>query len=174
MRPGFLIISWISMLGGGLFTVGCGENPQTEVGFILVRPGPSRGETLGLRDGLDRTHVVEATCEILKSDGTSLASETFDVDPEAIPGEQEVRLRGIRAGSNYFARILGLDDQGAVYECGISGPFTIRKGKKHWVEIAIVTPPDEDPGCDELCRSHDDCPAGSFCPSPLTLPSPQD
>jgi hypothetical protein len=156
------------MLTGGLFTTGCGENPQTEVGFVLKRLEDLRGGTFSSREvGLDRAHVVEATCEILKSDGTPEASETFDVNPEALPGEQEVRLRGIRAGSDYYARILGLDTQGAVYECGVSGPVTIRKGKKHWVEIAIVQPPEEDPRCDELCRSDEDCPAGSFCPSPL-------
>jgi len=173
MRPGFLIISWISMLAGSFFSAGCGQNTQTEVGFILVRLENRLGGELGLRDGLDRTHVVQATCEILKSDGTPVASETFDVDPEAQPGEQEVRLRGIRAGSNYFARILGLDDQGTVCECGVSGPLTIRKGKKHWVEIAIAAPPAEDPRCDEICSSHDDCPAGAFCPSPLALPTPK-
>jgi len=167
MRLGFLVISWISLLSAGTVIAGCGEEPETEVGFVLVRLDPFWERTPGLRDGLNRDHVVEATCEILKSDGTPEASETFEVDPEAVPGEQEVRLRGIRAGSNYFARILGLDSDRNVYECGVSGPVTIRKGKKHWVEIAIVTPPANDPHCDELCKSDDDCPTGSFCPSPL-------
>jgi hypothetical protein len=167
MRPGFLVISWISLFAAGIATPGCGQEPRTEVGFVLVRLENLPKGVWGLRDGLDRVNVVEATCEILKADGTSVASETFDVNPDAVPGEQEVRLRGIRAGSNYYARILGLDSQEEVYECGVSGPVNIKKGKKHWVEIAIVTPPAEDPQCDELCRTDGDCPAGSFCPSPI-------
>lgn len=168
MRLGFLIISWMLSIVGGFSASGCGESSQTKVTFVLVRlTDPNRGGLLLRDDGLDRDNVVEATCEILKSDGTLVAGETFDVNPETAPGEQEVRLRGIRAGSDYFARILGLDNGGAVYECGVSGPVTIKSGKKHWVVIAIGPPPEEDPRCDELCKSDDDCPLGSFCPSPL-------
>ncbi|MFC1655077.1 hypothetical protein ACFL2F_04655 [Myxococcota bacterium] len=157
------------LLAGGLCASGCGESQQTEVAFVLIRLEDLERQNLQPRDGLDRLHVVEATCEILKSDGTPVASETFDVDPQAQPGAQEVRLRGIRAGSNYFARILGLDTAGAVYECGATGPLTIKSGNKHFVEIVIVPAPGEDPGCDELCMSDDDCNPGSFCPSPLAL-----
>jgi hypothetical protein len=168
MRLGFLSISWISIVIGGLLSSGCNQYPQTEVGFVLKRLEDLEGGSLSLRDaGLDRTHVVEATCQILKSDGTIEAGETFEVNPETVPGEQEVRLRGIRAGSNYYARILGLDDQGAVYECGVSGPLTIKSGNKHFVEIVIMPPPDGDPGCDQLCAKHEDCPPGAFCLSPL-------
>jgi hypothetical protein len=168
MRQGFLFIYWLLLLAGGFPASGCGESRQTEVGFVLVRSGDRNGGVLSPRaGGLDRANVVEATCEILKSDGTLVVGETFDVDPEAQPGAQEVRLRGIRAGSDYFARILGLDDAGDVYECGVSGPVTIRTGKKHWVTIAIGPPPGSDPHCDELCRSDGDCSSGSFCPSPL-------
>ena len=167
MRLVFLIISWMLPIVGGFSASGCGESSRTEVAFVLVRlADPNRGGSSLRYDGLDRENVVEATCEILKSDGTLEAGETFDVNPETVPGDQEVRLRGIRSGSNYFARILGLDNDGDVYECGVSGPVTIKSGKKHWVVIAIGPPPEEDPHCDELCKSDDDCPLGSFCPSP--------
>jgi len=167
MRPGFLNISWISIVLGTLFGAGCSEFPVTEVGFVLKRLEELNGGTTSLRDaGLDRTHVVAATCEILHDDGTPEASETFDVDPATVPGEQEVRLRGIRAGSNYFARILGLDADSAVYECGATGPLTIKSGNKHFIEIIIGPSPQGDPGCDNLCASDEDCPPGSFCPSP--------
>jgi hypothetical protein len=173
MRPGSLVISWISLLIGAVLSPGCVQGPVTEVGFVLVRLEDLEVRALSPRaGGLDRENVVEATCEILKADGTVTASETFEVDPEKMPGEQEVRLRGIRAGSNYFARILGLDADGAVYECGISGPVKIRSGKKHFVTIAVAPPPEEDPLCEKLCMHHEDCPLGSFCPSPLALPEP--
>lgn len=168
MRLGFLIISWMLLLVGSFTASGCGESQLAEVGFVLIRLEDLKGESLQPRDGgLDRLHVVEATCEILKHDRTLIAGETFNVDSEVMPGDQEVRLRGIRAGSNYFARILGLDSDEAVYECGVTGPLTIKAGGKHLVEIVIVPPPAEDPRCDELCMSDDDCPPGSFCPSLL-------
>ena len=170
MRPSFLVISWMLLLAGGISASGCGESQLAEVGFVLIRLEDLKAGHLSPRaGGLDRLHVVEATCEILKSDGTLVAGETFDVNPEILPGEQEVRLRGIRAGSNYFARILGLDSGGDVYECGVTGPLTIKAGNKHFIEIVIVPTPGEDPGCDELCMSEADCPPGSFCPSPLAL-----
>ena len=99
MRPSFLVISWMLLLAGGISASGCGESQQTEVAFVLIRLENLERQNLQPRDGLDRLHVVEATCEILKSDGTQVAGETFDVNPEILPGEQEVRLRGIRAGS---------------------------------------------------------------------------
>jgi hypothetical protein len=168
MRLGFIIISWTLSIVGGIFTPGCGESPKTEVGFVLVRLDVPKGGALSPRAvGLDRANVVKATCEILNGDGIRVAGETFDVNPETVPGEQEVRLRGIQAGSDCFARILGLNSGGDVYECGVSGPMTIKAGKKHWVVIAIGPPPEKDHWCEELCRSDDDCPSGSFCPSPL-------
>ncbi len=174
MRPGALAISWISLLLGTVLAPGCLEHPTTEVGFILVRAEDLAGGALSPRaGGLDRNNVVEATCEILKADGSVEATEKFPVDPETQPGEQEVRLRGIRAGSNYFARILGWDDNEAVHECGVSGPVTIQAGKKHWVTIEIAPPPEEDPLCSRICKSHDNCPGESFCPSPLALPEPE-
>lgn len=170
MRTHFRFIYWMLPFVGGMSAPGCGENHLGEVGFVLIRLEELEGGGLQSRGvGLDRTQVVEATCEILKSDRTLVAGETFDVNPQTPPGEQEVRLQGVRAGSGYYARILGLDANQEVYECGVTGPLTIKGGKKHWVEIVIATPFEGDPNCNELCSSDDDCLAGAFCPSLFAL-----
>jgi hypothetical protein len=145
---------------------GCGQEGAS-VGFVLLRAEDLRPGSLAPRTaGLDREYVREATCQILNSELGTVASETFDVDPESTPGEQEARLTGVPAGSGFFARILGLDDSREVHECGVTGPFNLGGGKEHWITIVIQPPPNGDPYCQAVCATDEGCPSGAYCPSP--------
>jgi hypothetical protein len=110
--------------------------------------------------------VAEVVCEVLDAAGTQLTGERVTLDPATAPGEQELRLRRVPAGSGYYARIKGLTAENDTWECGATGPFELRRGAKALVTIVIDRADDIDPGCELVCRSHDDCPANAYCPGP--------
>lgn len=145
---------------------GCGRESGAVVGFVILRADELRPGSLTPRGGLDREHVVEATCEVLDAELATVASRTVALDPDVEPGTQEVRLQEIPAGTKHFARLLGLDGQREVHECGVTGPFVLERGEKHWVTIVIDDPPPGDPYCQAICEDDDDCQQGAYCQSP--------
>lgn len=145
---------------------GCGPEADTVLGFRILRADELRPGSLTPRGGLDREHVVEATCQVLDTSLATVASRTVQLDPESDPGSQEVRLGDIPRGGEYFARLLGLDEHQEVYECGVTGPFVLAGGESRVVPIVIDTPPPGDPYCQAICASDDDCQQGAYCPSP--------
>lgn len=147
---------------------GCQNPDVAQVGFILIRADEVQNteNTMGPRaQGLDRDHVAWAECQILDSTGVELSGGMAPVDKSVQAGEQEVELKDVPVGENRFARIRGLDSDKNVWECGATGPFTLEKGQRLMVTIIIHRAESNDPQCEQLCSSHEDCPADSYCPS---------
>jgi len=146
------------------FACSCGQSAGTaEVGFILVLADETRGP-MNPRDALDRTMVVEVTCQVFIPETATMFYQTFSVDPGV--DVQEGHLYDLPPGTGYFARILGLTAERSVYQCGASGPFVLEPGEKEFVTIAIERPPVGNEYCEAVCQTHEDCGPGFVCPSP--------
>ena len=156
-------VIWATALA--LIFASCGQSEGTQLGFVLLRAENLPGPAPLRADGFDREYVVRAQCQVLDSSRVEVAGGLVDVDPEALPGSQELRVTGISAGQGYFARIRGFNSQVEVHECGVTGPFELRKGEKSTVTIVIGPPEADDQDCERICTSHDQCPAEAYCPS---------
>lgn len=144
---------------------GC-ENPDTaQVGFVLIRAENMENNNSIRAQGLDRQHVARAECQVLDAQGLELSGGMVPIDDTTAAGEQEVALENVPVGENRFARIRGLEEDSTVWECGATGPFTLEKGQKLMVTIIIHRVRTQDQQCEQLCTSHQDCPADSYCPS---------
>jgi hypothetical protein len=173
MRSGFLqrIVQQLGCLvacaAGAL--AGCGPAPETQLGVRLVRAEDPLGPLAG---GFDRMRVARAVCQIALQDGTLIAAAEANLDVSTAPGAQQLSLRGVPPGSDYFARVLGLGLAGDVVECGATGPFALATGERLEVTIEIGAPAADDAVCERLCTADADCPAGDLCPSPCARIDP--
>lgn len=149
---------------GMLLLHGCDNTDTARVGFVLIRA--DQANSSGPRaSGLDRAHVAWAECQVLDASGAELIGGMVPIDNGTQAGEQEVALDNVPVGDNRFARIRGLQEDQSVWECGATGPFSLEKGQQYTVTIIIHTAREQDPRCEQLCTSHQDCPADSYCPS---------
>jgi hypothetical protein len=144
----------------------CGKEDGAQVSFVLTRVNDNSSGLNSLRAMLDRDHVTKAICEVMDNDKRPLVMDTVEITSSE---QQEHILTNIPEGSGYFARIKGLeviDGNETVYECGVTGPFDLVAGKKHFVSLVIHYPLAGDPACSNICQTNSDCEPAGECLSP--------